>query len=296
MAAVQKILFWIKLSRPATLWISFAPVLLGTGLAYYDGFFNLWAALSALMGAIFIQIGTNLANDYYDHMRGADTDDRLGNIRAVQKGEISAETLKRAFIWAFLLAMIFSVYIVVRGGAPIVAIGVVSILFGVLYTGGPYPLAYNAVADVFVFIFFGLVAVGGTYYVQALHWSPLSFWVGCVPGLLATAVLTVNNIRDLKTDQQVGKRTLVGVLGESKGKLYYSLLIVAAFLLPLICTILYHTTESVYAVFALLPLGYLCIKDCWQKSSAELNSLLGRTVLLLLTYSLVFSCALFYAV
>jgi 1,4-dihydroxy-2-naphthoate octaprenyltransferase len=223
---------WILASRPRTLTAAVAPVLVGSGLAAGGDAFRAGPAVAALLGAILIQIGTNLANDYYDHERGGDTEARVGPIRVTQAGLISPATVRNGAFTALGMALLVGVYLVAVGGWPVVFIGLVSLACAVAYTGGPFPLAYHGLGDLFVFVFFGLVAVGGTYWVQALDFGPGALLAGAGMGALATALLVVNNLRDLDTDRQVGKRTLAVRLGRTGTKLEFILLLVVAFAAP----------------------------------------------------------------
>ncbi|MCH7783451.1 1,4-dihydroxy-2-naphthoate octaprenyltransferase, partial [candidate division KSB1 bacterium] len=184
-----KLNIWITASRPKTLWAAIAPVLIGTSMAAGDGMIHLPSALAALTAAVLIQIGANFANDYYDFQKGADNEQRIGPLRATQAGIVTPGAMKRAFILVFLLAFIMGIYLIWRGGLPIFVIGVVSILFGILYTGGPFPLGYLGLGDIAVLLFFGPVAVGGTYYVQALNINGLVIIAGFAPGLISGAIL-----------------------------------------------------------------------------------------------------------
>ena len=204
----SKFKIWLLASRPKTLWASISPVVIGTAMAYADGKFHWLSAVVALTAAVLIQIGTNIANDYFDYKRGVDAGERLGPLRVTQAGLVKPETVKAAFIIVFSLAFLLGFYLIWRGGYPILIIGLLSVLFGILYTGGPFPLGYTGLADLFVLIFFGPIAVGGTYYVQALAIKPTIIIAGFSPGLLATAILTINNLRDIKTDRRAGKKTL----------------------------------------------------------------------------------------
>lgn len=199
---------WLLAIRPKTLGAAIAPVLLGFSLAFAQGKSHGLAAFCALWSAVLIQIGTNFANDYYDYFKGADTAERLGPQRVTQSGLLPPEAVKHLFQWIFALSAGFGLYLVLRGGWPILVLGLVSIACGVLYTGGPFPLAYHGLGDAFVLIFFGPVAVGGTYFVQALELSSTAIFLGFVPGLTATALIAINNLRDAPTDAKVGKRTL----------------------------------------------------------------------------------------
>lgn len=221
-------------ARPKTLTASVAPVVAGTGLAAHHDAFAWLPALAALVGAILIQIGTNLANDYYDFVRGGDTDDRVGPVRVTQAGILPPETVRKGMMAVLAAAMVVGVYLVWVAGWPVVWIGLASVACAVLYTGGPFPLAYNALGDVFVFVFFGLVAVGGTYYVQALDWPVDALLAGVALGALNTAILVVNNLRDIETDRAVGKHTLAVRLGATGTKAEYVALLVAAAAVPVL--------------------------------------------------------------
>ena len=223
---------WVTASRPRTLTAAAAPVVLGTGLAIGRDGFRFGPALAALLGALLIQIGTNLANDYYDHLRGGDTEDRVGPIRVSQAGIIPPEMVRNGAFLVLGLALLLGSYLVWVGGAPVVLIGVTSLVCAVAYTGGPFPLAYHGLGDLFVFVFFGLVAVGGTYWVQVLDFGPEVLLAGVGIGALATAILVVNNLRDIETDARAGKRTLAVRIGLTGTKVEFALLLVLGFAVP----------------------------------------------------------------
>lgn len=204
---------WVMAARPKTLTAAAAPVAAGTGLAAMHDTVAWLPALAALLGAVLIQIGTNLANDYYDFVRGGDTEERVGPVRVTQAGILPPETVKRGMVVVLAAAMLVGVYLVSVGGWPIVWIGLASVACAVLYTGGPFPLAYHGLGDAFVFVFFGLVAVGGTYWVQALAWPVDALLAGAGLGALNTTILVVNNLRDIETDAKAHKRTLAVRLG-----------------------------------------------------------------------------------
>lgn len=281
---------WLLAARPKTLWASIAPVLMGTAMAFADGKAHWLAAAAALVGSMLIQIGTNLANDYFDYLHGADTHERLGPTRATQAGLVKPGTMKRAFVLTFTLAFAIGMYLVWRGGWPVFALGMLSILFGVLYTGGPYPLGYNGLGDIFVLIFFGPVAVGGTYYVQALEINSIVILAGLAPGLISVALLTVNNLRDIHTDRKTGKRTLTVRFGASFARLEYLLCILLACLLPVALTILkggnYYSLITIGVLLFAIP----AIRTVFRESgSPVLNEALARTGKMLLIYSILFS-------
>lgn len=289
-SVMSQLSIWWEAARPKTLPAAAAPVIMGSAMAFHDGHLYLPAALAALLGALLIQVGTNFANDYFDHQKGADTGERLGPRRATQAGLVSPGQMKRAFSLAFAAAFVVGFYLIFRGGWPVLAIGVLSILFGVLYTGGPYPLGYNGLGDIFVLIFFGPVAVGGTYYVQALTVTPVVLAAGLAPGLISMALLTINNLRDISTDVKAGKRTLAVRFGERFARMEYLVSIGAAALVPFV--LVYMTREnyfSVIALFALIP-ALPGIKRVWHgEVGAPLNLVLADTGKFLFLYSLMFS-------
>src|SRR3954471_21573749 len=222
---------WLMAARPRTLPAALAPVLVGTAAAVdVSDDIRVAAFIAALVGSVFIQIGTNLANDYSDARRGADTADRLGPVRVTSSGLVAPRRVLVATWVAFAIAVAAGIYLVTVAGVVILIVGAASILAGVLYTGGPRPYGYAGLGELFVFLFFGLVAVNGSYYVQLerLDWLPfgLSLAVGC----LATAILVVNNVRDLETDRRAGKRTLAVRMGREGARRFYIVLIGGAYL------------------------------------------------------------------
>ncbi len=280
---------WILAARPKTLWAAAAPVIIGTAIAFYDAAFHVPAFMAALLGAIFIQIGTNFANDLFDFKKKTDTHDRVGPLRVTQAGLVSPSQMRTATIMAFSVAFVIGIYLVYRGGWPIVAIGLASILFGVLYTGGPYPLGYNGLGDIFVFIFFGPVAVGGTYYVMAQTVTPAAVLAGIAPGLLSTAILVVNNTRDLETDQRTGKRTLAVRFGRRFSEVQYGLLAFGAGAFPVVYFVV--TREHPYAMIASMVIipAFLITRQLVRFSGAALNDVLANTGRLLALYALLFA-------
>ena len=285
-----KLNIWITASRPKTLWAAIAPVMIGTSMAAGDGMIHLPSALAALTAAVLIQLGANFANDYYDFQKGADNEQRIGPLRVTQAGMVTPDAMKRAFILVFLLAFIMGIYLIWRGGVPIFVIGVVSILFGILYTGGPFPLGYLGLGDIAVLLFFGPVAVGGTYYVQALSINGLVIIAGFAPGLISGAILTVNNLRDINTDRQSGKKTMAVRFGELFTRIQYVLSLVFACLVPLILILL--TGNHIYSAASavILFLAIPAVKTVFQKNAGSaLNKVLADTGKLLIIFSLIFS-------
>jgi 1,4-dihydroxy-2-naphthoate octaprenyltransferase len=246
---------WILASRPRTLTAAAAPVLLGTGLAMGNGAFRLWPAAAALLGALLIQIGTNLANDYYDHKRGGDTEERVGPVRVTQAGLLPPSAVRNGAFGVLGLALFVGLYLVSVGGLPILLLGLASLVCAIAYTGGPFPLAYLGLGDVFVFIFFGLVAVGGTYWVQALAYAPELLLAGSGMGAMATAILVVNNLRDIRTDESVGKRTLAVRIGPSATKAEYVLLVLFSLMVPVLGIAVFQWgTWTLLTLLAAVPL------------------------------------------
>jgi 1,4-dihydroxy-2-naphthoate octaprenyltransferase len=278
--------------RVRTLPAAMAPVLVGSALAWHDGRFQAGAALLCLGFALLIQVGTNFANDYYDFIKGADTAARVGPRRAVAAGLVAPAVMRRAMLGVFAAAFVLGLGLIHWGGPWLLVIGVVSIACGVAYTGGPWPLAYLGLGDIFVFIFFGLVAVTTTYYVQAGRVSALA-WGWAVPiGLLATNILLVNNYRDVTTDALAGKRTLVVRLGTRFARLQFNLSLALAFLVPV------ALWPRNYSPAVLLPL--LLIPLAWRharrlrdaRTPVELILLLGDTGKLLALYALLLGAGL----
>lgn len=222
---------WLMAARPRTLPAAVAPVLVGTAAAVqWAGQLPRWGAfLAALVGSIFIQIGTNLANDYSDAKRGADTADRLGPVRVTSTGLVTPQRVMRATWVAFAVAVACGIYLATVAGLVILLIGAVSIAAGVLYTGGPRPYGYAGLGEVFVFLFFGLVAVNGSYYVQVEQLDALPLGLSISIGFLATAILVVNNVRDIETDRRAGKMTLAVRMGRRNAVSLYTLMVLGAF-------------------------------------------------------------------
>jgi 1,4-dihydroxy-2-naphthoate octaprenyltransferase len=263
-------------ARPRTLAASVAPVLVGTAVAAQIGKLRPVVALLALFSSLFIQIGTNLANDYSDFKRGADTE-RVGPQRVTQSGLVQPAQVKRAAWIAFAISMALGLALAAVAGWPIVIVGVVSIAAGWLYTGGPWPLGYHGLGDLFVLLFFGLVATCGTAYAQALTVPPQAWLAGAAIGALATAILVVNNLRDRHTDAKVGKNTLAVKLGPVFTRVEYVALLAAAFALPFFL-------GRPWPLLA-LPLALQPLRRVLRDEGASLNPALGETARLQLVYA-----------
>ena len=221
---------WALAIRLRTLPAAAAGVITGSALAWWDGYFRLDAALACLLTAILLQIGSNLANDVFDFERGTDTAERAGPVRVTQAGLLTPSQVKWGMVVVFGLAALCGLYLAWLGGWPIILLGIAAILSAIAYTGGPFPLGYYGLGDLFVFIFFGLASVAGTYYVQAGFVSTAAWWMAIPPGLIITAILVVNNLRDLENDRKGGKHTLAVILGERGSKVEYLICITAAYI------------------------------------------------------------------
>ncbi len=282
---------WVAAARPRTLTAAVAPVAVGTACAHAAGGVAWGPALAALAGAGLIQIGTNFANDVFDAEKGADTPDRKGPLRAVAAGLISAAAMRVAMLATFAAAMAVGVYLVVVGGWPVVAIGLASVLSGIAYTGGPFPLGYHGLGDVFVMLFFGFVAVCGTAFVQLGHVPALAWWLSVPVGAVATAVLVVNNLRDRDTDTRAGKRTLAVRFGRGFALAEYALLLLVAHAVPLGLALTGHP----WCALGLITLPWavaLTRRLARAVPGPAMNRLLGTTAQLLLVQSLALAIGL----
>ncbi|MGA1825442.1 MAG: 1,4-dihydroxy-2-naphthoate polyprenyltransferase [bacterium] len=290
MTIKEKLKIWALATRPKTLPAAAAPVIIGSAMALSAGKFHFLSASVALIGALLIQIGTNFANDYFDFIKGVDTEKRTGPMRVTQAGLIDPETVKLAFILIFTIVFLLALYLFWRAGWVILLIAFLSILCGVLYTGGPMPFGYIGLGDILVLIFFGPVAVGGTYYVQALHIDNIVLVAGLSPGFISMAILTVNNLRDIYTDRAAGKKTLAVRFGETFARMEYLVSICIAGTIPFCLVFMtkehYGSLVSGFIIFIALPL----IKSVFfDEIGPGMNQLLAKTGKLLLIYSILFS-------
>lgn len=277
-------------ARPQTLAAAFVPVFAGASLAWSDGYFRWDTSLTALFCAFAIQVGTNFANDYFDFIKGSDTPDRIGFERATASGRISPSAMMKATVTTMLTAFIAGLYLVYTAGWIMLFIGLLSLLFGILYTGGPYPLGYNGLGDLFVFIFFGIVAVTGTYYVNALQWSVTSFWVSLPVGALCVNILVVNNLRDIHQDRIAGKKTLGVLFGEQALKTEYLLMILIAFVIPILLYHFFSFSIWIMLPFLSLPLARILVRQVWYyEDKRDLNNTLERTAQFMVLYGLLFA-------
>lgn len=276
--AVSPVKIWLMASRVRTLPAAVAPVLVGTALAATGGTFRVGAFIAAMLGAIFIQIGTNLSNDYSDARRGADTEDRLGPVRVTAGGLVPPRQVLIATYATFGAAVLCGVYLVVVSGWELLVIGVLSIAAGVLYTGGPKPYGYEGLGEVFVFLFFGVVAVAGSTFAQIERFPWEAFAFAVPVGLLASAILVVNNVRDLDTDRRVGKRTLAVRLGRPRTRTMFAVMVYTAFVaapLPLLGGVL---TAWLFAPWLALPLAARLVRTVRNHADGPtLNGALAAT-------------------
>jgi 1,4-dihydroxy-2-naphthoate octaprenyltransferase len=284
---------WVMAARVRTLPAAVAPVLVGTSLALGADDFHPLAFVAALLGAVFIQVGTNLSNDYSDARRGADTEDRLGPVRVTAGGLVPPGQVLRATYASFGLAVLCGVYLIAVAGWELLAVGAASILAGVLYTGGPRPYGYEGLGELFVFLFFGIVAVTGSYFVQVQHLPWQAFACAVPVGLLASAILVVNNVRDIDTDRRAGKRTLAVRLGRERTRALYAAMLVGAFVATPVCWAFGTLDAWLLLPWLAAPLAARLIGDVHTHTDGPtLNGALARTGALQLLFCLLFSAGI----
>jgi len=284
---------WMMAARPRTLPAAVAPVLVGTALAGYGHVFHPLRFLAALLGAVFIQVGTNLSNDYSDARRGADTEDRLGPVRVTAGGLVPPRQVLIATYVSFGLAVLFGIYLIVVAGWALLLVGAASILAGVAYTGGPKPYGYEGLGEVFVFLFFGIVAVAGSFFVEVktLNWEALALAVPV--GLLAAAILVVNNVRDIDSDRRAGKRTLAVRLGRERTRNMFGVVIYVAYLLAPITWLFGPTQAWVLLPWLTLPLAAGVVRRVRNRADGpSLNQALARSGMLQLSFCVLLSAGL----
>jgi 1,4-dihydroxy-2-naphthoate octaprenyltransferase len=284
---------WLLAARVRTLPAAIAPVLVGTALAGFAGVFHPLRFLAALIGALFIQVGTNLSNDYSDARRGADTEDRLGPVRVTAGGLVPPGRVLVATYVSFGVAVLAGAYLVAVAGWQLLLVGGASILAGVLYTGGPRPYGYEGLGEVFVFLFFGIVAVVGSYFVQVRHLSWEAFALAVPVGLLAAAILVVNNIRDIDTDRRAGKRTLAVRLGRERARTMFALIVYLAYLLAPVTWIFGPLRPWLLLSWLTLPLGAQIVRTVRNRlDGPSLNAALAQTGMLQLAFCMLLSAGL----
>ena len=286
----QSLKNWTLAIRPKTLPASIAPVFIATAMAFGDGIYHFPTAFMCLFGALAIQIGTNLANDYYDFEKGADTQERIGPVRVTQAGLIPPSSVKLAFIVSFSLSAIACLGLVMRAGWPMAVLGVFAVLSGIFYTAGPRPLGYMGWGDLLAFVFFGPIAVAVTYYVQSFEMNAAVFMAGFAPGLFSVAILTVNNLRDMEGDQRAGKKTLAVRFGRSFALSEYLFCLLTAALIPVFIYMLIQDHLAILTSVLTALAAVATIKTVLTKTDGpSLNAALAATGKLLLIYSILFS-------
>ncbi len=284
---------WVMAARPKTLPLGVAPVLVGTALAGYLHIFHPLRFIAALLGSVFIQIGANLSNDYSDARRGADTEDRLGPVRVTAGGLVPPRQVLIATYVTFGLAVLCGVYLIAVAGWQLLLIGVASIIAGVLYTGGPRPYGYEGLGEVFVFLFFGVAAVAGSYFVQVRDFSWESLVLSAPIGLIAAAVLVVNNTRDIDTDRRANKRTLAVRIGRERSRRMYATMVLIAYPIALIPWIFGPLRAWLLLPFLTLPLAAGVIRIVSTHSDGpSLNRALAKTGQLQLCFCVLLSAGL----
>jgi 1,4-dihydroxy-2-naphthoate octaprenyltransferase len=277
---------WVMAARLRTLPAGAAPVLVGTALAQHD--FHVLRFIAALVGALFIQVGANLSNDYSDARRGADTEDRLGPVRVTAGGLVPPRQVLVATWVAFGVAVLAGVYLIAVAGWELLLVGVASILAGVLYTGGPRPYGYEGLGEVFVFLFFGVAAVAGSFFAQTEHWVWEAFALSVPVGLLASAILVVNNVRDMETDRRAGKRTLAVRLGRERTRALYAAMLALAYVLPVV--VIGSLSAWVLLPLLTLPLGVRLVRTVREHTDGPtLNQALAQTAMLELAFCVLLS-------
>jgi 1,4-dihydroxy-2-naphthoate octaprenyltransferase len=281
---------WLMAARLRTLPAAIAPVLVGTSLAGYQHVDHPLRLLAALLGAIFIQVGTNLSNDYSDARRGADAEDRLGPVRVTAGGLVPPRQVLIATYVSFGLAVLAGIYLIVVAGWLLLVIGVASIVAGVLYTGGPRPYGYEGLGEVFVFLFFGVVAVAGSYFVQVRHLDWEAFALSVPVGLLAAAILVVNNVRDIDSDRRAGKRTLAVRLGRERTRVMFAVMLALAFVLALVTWAFGPLGPSVALCWLAAPLAVALVRTVATRTDGPtLNQALARSGMLQLVFCVLLS-------
>ncbi|MGN6190428.1 MAG: 1,4-dihydroxy-2-naphthoate polyprenyltransferase [Conexibacter sp.] len=293
MTSPSVVRIWLMAARPKTLPVGLAPVLVGTALAGTADVFHPLRFVAALLGALFIQVGANLSNDYSDARRGADTEDRLGPVRVTAGGLVPPRQVLIATYVTFALAVLCGVYLIAVAGWQLLLVGAASIVAGVLYTGGPRPYGYEGLGELFVFLFFGIVAVAGSFFVQTeqLVWE--AFALAVPVGLLASAVLVVNNVRDLETDRRAGKRTLAVRLGRAHTRSLYAAMVYGAFLLTPVTWLFGPLDAWLLLPWLAIPLAAPVVRTVRSRTDGpSLNEALARSGQLELLFCVLLSAGI----
>jgi 1,4-dihydroxy-2-naphthoate octaprenyltransferase len=284
-----KLQCWILASRPRTLPAALVPVMVGSALAIYHGIFFPAYSIVALLCSILIQIGTNFTNDLYDYLKGTDTEERKGPLRVLASGLISVNEMKWGIFFVFFAAFLLGLYLVYSVGLMILWIGIFSIIAGLAYTAGPFPLAYNGLGDLFVFIFFGIVGTVGTYYLHSQQFTSLAFLISLPVGALITNILIVNNYRDIEEDKTAGKNTLAVLLGREFSRYEYVFFILVSFFIPFLLHFEYNFNIWIFLPYISLPLAITLVKMIYVLTGTQLNKTLELSAKFSALYGLLLS-------
>ena len=284
-----KLQSWILASRPRTLPAALVPVMVGSALAIYHGIFFPAYSIVAFLCSILIQIGTNFTNDLYDYLKGTDTEERKGPLRVLASGLISVKEMKWGIFLVFFTAFLLGLYLVYSVGLMILWIGIFSIVAGLAYTAGPFPLAYNGLGDLFVFIFFGIVGTVGTYYLHAQQFTSLAFLISLPVGALITNILIVNNYRDIEEDKTAGKNTLAVLLGREFSRYEYVFFILVSFFIPFLLHFKYDFNIWIFLPYITLPIAITLVKMIYALTGTQLNKTLELSAKFSAIYGLLLS-------
>jgi len=271
---ISKFQSWILASRPRTLPAAFVPVMVGSALAIYHGIFFPAYSIIALLCSILIQIGTNFTNDLYDHLKGSDTKERKGPLRVLSSGLITVKEMKWGIFLVFFTAFLLGLSLVYSVGLIILWIGIFSIIAGLAYTAGPFPLAYNGLGDLFVFVFFGIVGTVGTYYLHTQQFTILAFLISLPVGALITNILIVNNYRDIEEDKTSGKNTMAVLLGREFSRYEYVFFILVSFFIPFLLHFKYDFNIWIFLPYITLPIAITLVKMIYALTGTQLNKTL----------------------
>src|ERR1035437_5273131 len=289
---INKFKSWIIAARLKTLPAAVVPVIVGSAAAANNNKFVLLYASIALFCSLLIQIGTNFSNDYYDFIKGADNEERKGPLRVMVNGLITVKEMKVGIALVFLTAFAAGLYLVYTGGLFVLAIGVASILAGMAYTAGPYPLACNGLGDIFVFMFFGVVGTMGTYFVQAHDFTLLSFLSSIPVGALITNILVVNNYRDTEEDRAANKFTLAVILGRTFTRYQFIVFLLVSFIIPIVFYFYFNFKFWIFLPYLTIPIAFNLIKMLFNSSGEELNKMLELTAQFSGIFGLLFSAGI----
>ena len=290
---LPKFRIWLLAIRPKTLPAAGAGVVTGTALAFYDGYFQILPALAALIGAILLQIGSNLANDVFDYLRGAESKERLGPLRVTQAGLLTPKEVQTGMWFTFFLSALIGIYLITVAGWAILLIGLTAILAAIAYTG---PISDKGMGDIFVFLYFGVAAVVGTYYVQALKTSPAAWWMSVPIGLLIVNILVVNNLRDIVADKAAGKITTAVRFGVSATRKEYLILLAISYLILPILVAVNLISVATLVVWLSIPFAWKVAGVVLKEEGRPLNAALAGTGKIALIYSLLFFTGILLAV